>query len=40
MALATVKPKLFSKKDLALVLKVKNKIMDEMFQQLKKKEAA
>lgn len=40
IALATVKPELFTKKHLALVLKVKNKIMDQMFKELTKKEAA
>jgi|TARA_R100000049_G_C1904908_1_gene53833 hypothetical protein len=40
MALATVKPELFTKEDLTLVLKVKNKIMNEMFKELTKKEDA
>jgi len=40
MALATVKPELFTKKHLALVLKVKNKVMNKMFKELTKKEAA
>ena len=40
MALATVKPELFTKKHLALVLKVKNEVMNKMFKELTKKEAA
>ena len=41
MALATVKPELFTKKHLALVLKVKNEVMNKMFKELKTtKEAA
>ncbi len=39
IALATLKPELFTKKHLALVLKVKNKIMDQMFKELKKEAA-
>jgi len=36
IALATVKPELFTKEHLELVLNVKKKIMDEMFKQLTK----